>query len=263
MGGATRIPAVREFARELFQREPLELDPDLAVARGAAVQAALCLRDAAVEELMVTDVASHSLGVEVVDNVAGRHFSGRFSPVIHRNTVLPTSQVESFLTVERNQREMTLEVFEGESPLVSGNRLLGCLKVRGIPKGPPGQEVVVRFTLDLDGLLEIESIIASTGKTARLVLDREGRVLNVFARRKVAAHLKRLRAGPAERDPALVELLSRGERAWSDCGPAARPALEEALEELEQALAGRNSPAIRIAARGLEQAIAAALGALG
>jgi len=93
VGGATRMPAARRFVRELFGCDPAKgVDPDLAVVHGAALQAALCLQDEAVEDIVVTDVLSHSLGVDTTRRIAGRDVDGYFSPIIRSSTATPRSR---------------------------------------------------------------------------------------------------------------------------------------------------------------------------
>src|SRR5690606_2726641 len=131
VGGATRMPAVVELATRVFGRLPLRhLPPDEAVAMGAAVQAALKVGDAAVEDMVVTDVAPFSLGIATGEQVAGQVVSGLFSPIIDRGTVLPASRVQTFHTLSNGQRQIEVEVYQGEHSLCADNQRLGSYTVK-------------------------------------------------------------------------------------------------------------------------------------
>lgn len=244
VGGATRMPAVREFVRELFRREPVaSVDADLAVVHGAAIQAALCRRDAAVEDVVVTDVLSHSLGVDVSKRLGGRIVNGYFSPVIHRNTVIPTSRLETYLTMDPNQTSMHFGVYEGESRRVEENRLIGTLVVKGIPKGPAGQRCDVRFTYDLNGLLEVEVTIPATGRTITKLFHRESKSLSAAELARSKERLAKLKEDPRD-VPVVKELLLRAEALWGELAPESKPVLEQALDALEDALQERDTERI-------------------
>jgi molecular chaperone HscC len=165
VGGATRMLAVREYVARFFSREPLcTLNPDEVVAQGAAVQAALISADAAVEDLVVTDVCPFTLGVEVVKEFGPRMEEGYYLPIIHRNTTIPVSREETVSTIHPNQRQVTVRVYQGEAHRVKDNLPLGTLEVSGIPPGPSGQTVQIRFTYDMNGILEVEAVVAASGQ---------------------------------------------------------------------------------------------------
>lgn len=175
-GGATRMPVFRRLIARLFQRLPITpINPDEVVAHGAAVQAGLKMRDAALEDTVMTDVAPFSLGVETAttrDNMVVA--TGLFSPIIERNTVIPVSRSTTLSTLHDNQSLVNLRVYQGESRLVADNVLLGEQDVPLPPRRPKGQQLEVRFTYDTSGLLEVETRVASTGQTRRLVLQGGG-----------------------------------------------------------------------------------------
>ncbi|MEK6348304.1 MAG: molecular chaperone HscC [Burkholderia sp.] len=142
VGGATRMPVVRRVASLLFGRLPAgALNPDEAVALGAAVQAGLKQRDAALEEIVMTDVAPYSLGVEVSTQLAPNRFSeGTFLPLIERNTTVPASRAQTLYTKHDNQTRVNLKVYQGESHAVADNILLGNLpRPRGGARGGDAQ----------------------------------------------------------------------------------------------------------------------------
>ena len=175
VGGATRMPIVQALAAQLFSRAPRhEVHPDEAVALGAAIQAALVADDQAVSDMVMTDVCPHTLGVEITKEFGSRHVEGYFMPVIHRNTTIPVSREESVFTLYDGQTTVSVNVFQGESRLVSENLALGKLSVDGLPPLPRGVEIILRFTYDLNGLLEVEAIVPKTGRRYATVIKQSG-----------------------------------------------------------------------------------------
>lgn len=171
VGGATRMPPVRAFAGRRLRQLPVSgVDPDQAIALGAAVQAALVARDAALSDVVMTDVSAFTLGVDTAHRVGSGWKDGYFAPIIERNTVIPVSREEVFSTVQLGQTEVRFSIYQGESPLVAANLFLGTVSVP-VPKNTKENErVTVRFTYDVSGLLEVEVTAQSTGRKAKLVI---------------------------------------------------------------------------------------------
>lgn len=163
VGGTTRMPLIRRLAASLFGRFPsIQLNPDETVALGAAVQAGLKARDAALEEVVLTDVCPYSLGIETSVACGYGYESGHYLPIIERNCVVPVSKVKRVVTLRDQQTRVRLGIYQGESRRVSENIFLGELEVQ-VPPLPAGQaEVDVRFTYDTNGLLEAEAHIPLT-----------------------------------------------------------------------------------------------------
>ncbi len=253
VGGATRMPAVAAFVESLFGRAPLiDTEPDRVVARGAALQAALIARDTAIDDMVVTDVASHSLGVEVTRDIGGRHVSGYFSPIIHRNTVIPTARTERYSTLERNQTQITLVVYEGEARRVRDNVKLGEVEVSGIPRGPAGQSVDVTFTFDLDGILGVSAEVIDTGQRFEAVFSRSGEELAGERLERARERMSSLRSEPGER-PRYRDLLARAELLWGEIPADERRELEAHIQLFERALADRDPDAIEAAYAALHE----------
>ena len=173
VGGSTRMPCIAQLAAQLFGRLPLrKLPPDEAVALGAAVQAALKTGDQAVDDMVVTDVAPFTLGVASGTKLGRQQVSGLFSPIIERGTVIPVSRVERYSTLGDMQSEVRIEVYQGEHSHCSDNQKLGDYLVT-VPSRLAGEESIdVRFTYDLNGILEVEMTVVSTGKKGTLVIER-------------------------------------------------------------------------------------------
>ncbi len=186
------MPIVRDFVREFFHKEPLcTHNPDEVVALGAAVQAALIENDVAVDDMVMTDVCPFTLGVETAREVGTRVMDGYFTPVIHRNTTIPVSREESFQTMSPNQKEVLLQVYQGEGRRVKDNLKLGELRITDIPPGPAGKEIFVRFTYDLNGILEVEAIVDGTGRKQRCVITSHAASLGRMKWRKLFAGCRR------------------------------------------------------------------------
>ncbi len=186
------MPAVQQLVWEIFGKGPADgPDPDHAIALGAAWQAGLVARDAAVDEVVVTDVTSHTLGVQVVRFAEKQVLDGYYLPVLHRNTTLPARRVEQVLTTHPKQTAVCVRVFQGEHRYAEQNRLLGEFTVTGIPPIDGPQPVDISFAHDLSGLLEVEATIVATGKKARIVIEQDG-ALTEDGRRRALARLARL-----------------------------------------------------------------------
>jgi molecular chaperone DnaK len=175
VGGSSRIPMVQLLLSEYFKKEPRRgVNPDEAIALGAAVQAGLKSGTISTERgIMITDVCPFTLGVEVVASTGYQKMGGMFSPIIPRNSTVPVSKTEVYSTTADNQRIVDIKVYQGESRLVKNNTFLDQYTVDGIPPGPAGNEkVAISFTYDVNGILQVSTKIVSTGKEAKLQVDK-------------------------------------------------------------------------------------------
>ncbi len=236
VGGATRMPVLRSFAKEYFGREPhIKFDPDQVVALGASVQAALIDDDDAVDDMVMTDVCPFTLGVEITKEFGGRFTSGFFSPIIHRNTTIPVSKEDTFYTLHSGQTEVNLRVFQGEARKVDDNLELGELSITGFPIGPAGQPFRVRFTYDLNGILEVEAIIEETGKRFALVLTQHAKSLTEAEIAEAVKRMQSIKFYPRD-DLKNQRLVLFCERMVGEVGPFERQQLEEAIDIFEHAM---------------------------
>ena len=256
VGGATRMPMIRQLATRLFQRLPLRtIDPDLAIAQGAAVQAGLKARDAALDEVVLTDVMPYSLGVIATQHVGGGQVvHDRFSPIIERNTPVPVSRVERFSSVADQQKLILLDVRQGESPIGSENLHLGRLEIE-IPPAPAGQAgIEVRFTYDANGLLEVDVREASSGKIHNLLIRNTA---TQMSESEIAAALEKLRL--LKRHPRDEEdnryLIERSKRLYEDRLGEERSAIQAWLAQFEAALDTQDERAVRLARHQFRQAL--------
>src|SRR5262249_18518955 len=147
VGGSSRIPRVAEMLREHIGIEPaMEINPDEAVALGAAGQAAIGKGEKV--NAMLIDVAPHSMGGAVAKVMFEQLMPGIFSPIIHRNTTIPTTKSEHFYTISPDQDTVEIEVFQGESQVAAENTLLGKFKLTEIPPNPDpetNREIIIEF----------------------------------------------------------------------------------------------------------------------
>ena len=214
VGGATRMPVVKKAITRMFGRFPnSNVHPDHAVALGAAIQAGLLASGDGLEEIRISDVAPFTMGIAVADrDQTGRIHDGLFSPIIQRNTPVPVSREHSYSTMHANQRNISLEVYQGEARLVKDNVLLGKLDL-SMPAGPAGKEVRVRFTYDSSGLLEVDAFVPETGMQKNLVIadeeDRKDR--SAFEKRR--KELEKLKVHPRD-EAENVALMTRAERMY-------------------------------------------------
>ncbi|MBS0261312.1 MAG: Hsp70 family protein [Planctomycetes bacterium] len=244
VGGATRMPQVVDRLKWLFGRDPVcRLNPDETVALGAAVQAGLIDRHEQVEELVVTDVAPFTLGIEIARDLASRIRDGYFMPIINRNTTIPVSRVERVYTIHNNQTYMEIRIYQGESRRVEGNLLLGKVTVQGIPRGPAGQAVDVRFTYDLNGVLEVEAVVVETQQKVMHVITRHARGMSDAELQRAIAAMNRLKTHPRE-EAVNRFLLRRAERVYQELPLGEREFLDRLLSAFEEALETQNEEEI-------------------
>lgn len=237
VGGATRMPMIRKLVTKLFGRFPVvDINPDEAIAHGAAIQAALKARNSALNDVVMTDVSPYSMGVEVAREVSEQQFEqGLYAPILERNSHIPISREERFNTLQDNQTQINLRVFQGENPLVKNNILLGEINVK-VPKGPARQQCVdVRFTYDLDGLLEVEVTVVATGEKQRLVIEGNPGVLSKEEIDRRFGELSKLKLHPRN-DLVNKQLLARAERAYEESLGAAREAISHRLVSFQSVI---------------------------
>jgi molecular chaperone HscC len=244
VGGATRMTAVAERVKQIFSQAPqCRLNPDEVVALGAAVQAGLISCDKSVEDIVVTDVAPFTLGVEISKRFGSELRDGYFLPVIHRNTTIPASHVERVATLIPNQTEIVLKIFQGESRRVEENLRLGEFIVKGVPRGPAGQQVDVRFTYDLNGVLEVEATVVQTQQKTTHVVTKYAHGLSASEIADAVRAMARLKTHPRD-ETANRLLLRRAERTIKELLHEQRQILTQLLDGFEEALALHDKEAI-------------------
>ena len=245
VGGASRMPVLRQLVARMFGRLPLRtINPDETVARGAAVQAGLKARDAALDDVVLTDVMPYSLGVIATETVGERHYGDRFSPIIERNTPVPVSRVATYYTMDARQTYVKLDVRQGESPVGSENIKLGELEVPVPPSPDGGQPVNVRFTYDANGLLEVEAQVPASGKTYQNIIQRNANVMSADEVQRALKKLQALKIHPRDKQENAY-LLSRAKRLYADRLGAGRQDIGHNLTHFEAVLDTQDEAQIR------------------
>ncbi|BDP42781.1 chaperone protein DnaK [Deinococcus aetherius] len=165
VGGSTRIPAVKRIVQDLTGKTPNEsVNPDEAVALGAAVQAGIIQGDSSLGDIVLVDVTPLTLGVEVK--------GGMVAPMITRNTTIPAKKTEIYTTAENNQPGVEIVVLQGERPMAADNKSLGRFKLEGIPPMPAGRpQIEVTFDIDANGILHVTAREKTSGKEASIRIE--------------------------------------------------------------------------------------------
>lgn len=168
VGGMTRMPAVQKAVQDFFGKEPSKgVNPDEAVAMGAAIQAAVLQGDSSVKDIVLLDVTPLSLGIETMGGV--------MTKLIERNTTIPTEKSQVFSTAEDNQQSVGIRVYQGERSLARDNKLLGEFLLEGIAPAPRGMpQIEVTFKVDANGIMNVSAKDKGTGREQNITIKSDG-----------------------------------------------------------------------------------------
>lgn len=256
VGGTTKMPAVRKFVGKLFGRLPdTSVNPDEAVALGAAIQGAMKERRESIREVILTDVCPFTLGTEVsIRTEGGRLESNHFCPILERNTVIPASRTEKFYTVYDHQTQVDIHILQGESRFASNNVSLGTISLT-VPDNKAGEEEIsVTYTYDVNALLEVEAKIKSTGETVTKLIKNQESDMTLEQMQARMKELSYLKIHPRDQEPNKV-LLLRGERLYEEATGELREQLEAVTRQFEYILDKQDPDRIAEARKDYEEAL--------
>lgn len=256
VGGATKLPIIRNFVGRIFGRIPnTDIDPDEAVAMGAAIQCAMKERKEEVREIVLTEVCPYTLGTSVVVQRMGNLTeTGHFLPIIERNTVIPVSRTETLYTAADYQRKIVVDILQGESRFAKNNLRLGEIAI-SVPAQKAGEESVdVTYTYDVNSILEVKVKVNSTGEVKKKIIQREGSSLTEEEAEKRMEELNHLKIHPREQEANKL-LLLKGERLYEEAFGDLRQEIDLLLLEFEAVLDSQDEEKIRPAREKLQAAL--------
>ena len=236
VGGASRMPVIRSLASKMLGKIPsASINPDEIIALGTAVQIGLMQNDESLKEIVLTDVSPYTLGIDVLNENAYDSDQSLFHPIIERNSPVPVSRSNIFCTARDNQTVIDINVFQGEARLVEGNIKLGSLSI-AVPRATAGQESIeVRFTYDINGLLEVEAKVISNDTTKRVVIEGNPGMMTEKEINQRLALLEDLKIHPREKLENSV-LLARGERLYEEALGETRKYIANVMNEFDSIL---------------------------
>jgi molecular chaperone DnaK len=257
VGGQTRMPLVQSAVTDFFGKEPRkDVNPDEAVASGAAVQAGVLSGD--VTDVLLLDVTPLSLGIETMGGV--------MTKVIDKNTTIPTKQSQTFSTADDNQAAVTVHVCQGERKQASANKSLGQFNLEGIEPAPRGTpQIEVTFDIDADGILHVTAKDKNTGKEQKITIkassglsddEVEQMVRDAEANADADAKFEELVQARNQADGMVHATRTQVEEAGDELPSEDKEKIEAALTELEEAVKGDDKEAIDTKTQALMEASA-------
>lgn len=250
-GGSGKMPLVQSYMEQLFDQTPLVTGfSDQLIARGLGLVCGVMERKDEVRDYILTDICPFTLGTGVNNETDPKH--PYMSAIIERNTILPCSRIQRFSTASDYQKEVKIEILQGEEPYAEDNVQLGLITTM-VPKKKRGQESVdVRFTYDINGILEVEVTVVSTGKSVTKVLSQNMDEKEIAKRMK---QLEKLKVHPKDMTENQL-ILERLQALYEEVLPETRDRLMYHIRNFESTLAEQDARRIRKYREFLEHMIA-------
>src|SRR5262245_54777425 len=255
VGGSTRVPKVQELVRKMFNKEPHKgVNPDEVVAVGAAIQAGVLAGE--VHDVLLLDVTPLTLGIETLGGV--------LTPLVERNTTIPTTKTQTFSTAADNQPAVTISVYQGERKMAGDNRLLGQFNLEGIPPAPRGMpQIEVTFDIDANGILNVSAKDKGTGKQQTVRIEQSSGLSEEEIER-----MRKDAEAHADEDKKKKDLVDARNEAEARCfamekllkehadklREADKDAVTKSIEKVREAAKGDDPARIKAAVSELEQA---------
>ena len=248
VGGQTRMPAIQDAVKTLFGKEPHKgINPDEVVAVGAAVQAGIFQGD--VKDVLLLDVTPLTLGIETLGGIG--------TPIIEKNTTVPTSKSQVFSTASDNQTSVEIHILQGERPMAADNKTLGKFILDGIPPSPRGlPQVEVSFDVDANGILQVKAVDKATGKSQSVRIEASTQLSKDEVerlRQEALAHAEedRKKKSLIETKNQAEQLVYTAEKSLREAEgkltPEIKGAVQQKIEGVKSTLGGSDESAIKTA----------------
>lgn len=253
VGGSTRTPLVSQRLQKEFRKQPrIEIDPDLCVAEGAAIQAAIIAGIEVSTSAALVDITPYTYGTSALGDLNGQMYPYVYVPIIHKNSSLPLSKTEVFYTVMDNQEAVEVRIFQGEETDALNNIQIGEFMVEGLSQAPQGDPILLTLELDLNGILHVSAKEKKTGLEKSIVIDN---AISRFEGAEMAAAKERIKEIFGESDEAVVvdkktethhivvqarALVEKAERMLDEASAEDREDMVNVIETINDAIAKKD-----------------------
>ncbi len=254
VGGSTRTPLVVQRLTEKFQQQPRgEVDPDLCVAAGAAIQAAIIAGQDTTAAAVLVDITPYTYGTSALGELDDQLYPYMYVPIIHKNTPLPVTKTEVFYTMYDHQEAVEVNVYQGEDADALNNIQIGKFLVEGLSKVPQGNQILLTLGLDLDGILKVSAKEKKTGLAKSIVINNaisrfeqaemeqaKQRVRDIFGEAVAAVDLVNSAASTIEQNHSIVQakaLVEKAERMLEHAATEDKDDLVNLIETINEAMA--------------------------